>query len=321
MRLLETMVQKLNQDLETKLSAIKNAPMPLHGDRDAPNARRRAAMMLEVVREALMEGRIDLYLQPIVGLPQRKTRHYESFSRLRDERGQTLMPRDYLAIAEEEGLLPGIDNLLLFRCVQIVRRLASQERRVGIFCNISMHSLSDEIFFPRFLQFLAKNQDLSDSVIFEIGQDAFEQRDGLQARHMARLVDLGFRFSIDKVHALDLDLSMLKRSGVHFLKVSAQLLMEQLLDLEGGAGLPQMRDVHPGDFAPLFRKYGIEVIAEKVETERQVVDVLELDIAYGQGHLFGEPRPIKDQVLAETIPPSEFIRPALERNRPFLRAV
>ena len=66
----------------------------------------------------------------------------------------------------------------------------------------------------------------------------------------------------------------------------------------------------------LFRsRYGVEVIAEKIETERQVIDVLELDIAYGQGHLFGEPRAIRDDVLAETTPPADFMHGALGRRR------
>jgi cyclic-di-GMP phosphodiesterase TipF (flagellum assembly factor) len=52
-----------------------------------------------------------------------------------------MLPAEYLPAAEPEGLVSAIDNLLLFRCVQIVRRLAKQDRKVGIFCNISLHSL------------------------------------------------------------------------------------------------------------------------------------------------------------------------------------
>jgi cyclic-di-GMP phosphodiesterase TipF (flagellum assembly factor) len=100
---------------------------------------------------ALAENRVDLYLQPVVSLPQRRTVFYESFSRLRDETGRVMMPAEYLAVAEPEGLVTAIDNLLLFRCVQIVRRLAKQDRKVGIFCNISLASLADETFFPQFL--------------------------------------------------------------------------------------------------------------------------------------------------------------------------
>ncbi len=78
--------------------------------------------------------------------------------------------------------------------------------------------------------------------------------------------------------------------------------------------LKSMRDLQASDFAALTRRYGVEVIAEKVEAERQVIDILELDVGYGQGHLFGEPRAIRDQVLAETAPPADFMQAALRRK-------
>lgn len=129
---------------------------------------------------------------------------------------------------------------------------------------------------------------------------------------MAKLADLGFRFSIDKVQMLDLDFADLQRSDVKFIKVGADLLIEQLLDQDAGAALPSLRDIRADDFAALSRRYGLEIIAEKVEHERQVPDILELDIAMGQGHLFGEPRAIKEQVLAEADAPSEFVRSTLQ---------
>jgi cyclic-di-GMP phosphodiesterase TipF (flagellum assembly factor) len=45
-----------------------------------------------------------------------------------------------------------------------------------------------------------------------------------------------------------------------------------------------------------------------------VVDILDLNISYGQGHLFGEPRAIREQVLAESDPPAEFIREPMRKK-------
>ncbi len=307
-RMLEDLVQRMGEDLEAKLSGISHAPVHTHEGRRT----RQSAALLETVRDALTEGRVDLYLQPVVGLPQRRTVFYESFSRLRDDTGRVMMPAEYLSVAEPEGLVTAIDNLLLFRCVQIVRRLAKTDRKVGIFCNVSLASLGDEVFFPQFLEFLQDNKDLGGALIFELGQAAFEARGSHEARNMAKLADLGFRFSLDKVQTLDLDFADLQRSDVKFLKIGADLLLEQLLDIDGEPALRELKDIHAADFANLTRRYGVEVIAEKVEAERQVVDILELDIAYGQGHLFGEPRAIKDQVLAETDPPADFMRATMQ---------
>ncbi len=198
--------------------------------------------------------------------------------------------------------------------MQIVRRLAKQDRKIGIFCNISMASLADESFFPQFLDLLTANRDLAGALIFEIGQAAFDARGSVEARSMGKLADLGFRFSLDKVTDLDLDLQDLARSDVKFLKIGAQFLLEELTEIDGRLVLRSLPDLAAEDFTTLTRRYGVEVIAEKVEAERQVVDILELDIGYGQGHLFGEPRAIKEAVLSEAGPP-----PALAPSQPFPR--
>ncbi len=304
-RMLETLIQRMSETLEQR------AAQPVPTNPFEARHREQSNVLLATIHDALAENRVDLYLQPVVSLPQRRTIFYESFTRLRAADDRVMMLAEYLSVAEGEGLVPAIDNLLLFRCAQIVRRLARQDRKVGVFCNVALSSLGDETFFPRFLDFLSENRDLNQALIFELGQANFDARGAVEARNMAKLADLGFRFSIDKVQTLDLDFADLQRSDVKFMKVAADLLIEQLLDLDGASALPSLRDISAADFAGLTRRYGIELIAEKCESERQIVDILELDIAMGQGHLFGEPRAIKEAVLAETDPPADFIRSTL----------
>ena len=312
--ILEALVGRLSDTIEDLSDPRQTRSFGVAGAAGRGRPDPRTAALLETVREALAENRVDLYLQPVVSLPQRRTVFYESFSRLRDADGRVLMPAEYLRVAEPEGLVSAIDNLLLFRCVQIVRRLAKTDRKIGIFCNISLASLGDEVFFPEFLEFLSQNKDLHAALIFELGQSAFGERGSLEARNMAKLADLGFRFSLDKVTDLDLDFADLSRADVKFVKITADLLLEQLVEIDGRSALRSLPDVQATDYAALTRRYGVEVIAEKVETERQVIDVLELEIGYGQGHLFGEPRAIRDSVLAETDPPADYIQGALRRT-------
>lgn len=257
---------------------------------------------IDTVREALAANRVDLYLQPVVTLPQRRTAFYESYTRLRDATGRVLAPSAFMAAAEEAGLMAEVDNLLLFRCVQIVRRLTGQDRKVAIFCNVSLNSLSDETFFPEFLDFIRQNKDLSGSLIFEISQQAFEERDAIAARNMARMADFGFRFSIDQIAHVELDLTEMERAGVRFAKIGGARLLDAIDNYESIAGY-EAGAIATEDLAGLFGRHGIELIVDKIEDESTVVEVLEMDVAYGQGHLFGEPRPVRDDVL-ETTPDS-----------------
>jgi len=65
------------------------------------------------------------------------------------------MPAQYIRIAAPAGLMSVVDNLLLFRCVQIVRRLTQRHRDVGVFCNNFRSHAPDSEFFPQFLRLYA----------------------------------------------------------------------------------------------------------------------------------------------------------------------
>ena len=59
---------------------------------------------IDTVRDALSANRVDLYLQPVVTLPQRRVAFYEGYTRLRDATGRVLTPASFIAAAEEAGV-------------------------------------------------------------------------------------------------------------------------------------------------------------------------------------------------------------------------
>jgi len=249
------------------------------------------AQLLDVVRSSLEMNRVDLYLQPIVSLPQRRLRYYEALTRLRADDGEIIMPRHYLRVAETAGLISTIDNLLLFRCVQVVRRLIERSREVGVFCNISSHSLQDNLFFPQFLEFMESNVDLAGRLIFEFGQETIEMCGPMELANLRRLAGLGFQFSMDRVSNLQIDPEFLHDRNFRFVKVPTPVL----LDEERNAA----SDLHIGDFKQMLSRYGLDLIAEKIEDDRVAAEVVEIDVDFGQGFLFGEPRPVKATALDE----------------------
>jgi cyclic-di-GMP phosphodiesterase TipF (flagellum assembly factor) len=243
--------------------------------------------LLETIRASLEENRVDLYLQPIVSLPQRKLRYYEALSRLRDAGGGVIMPAQYIAIASAAGLMSVVDNLLLFRCVQVLRRLATRTREIGIFCNISAATLSDAEFFPQFLDYMSANKDLAGLIIFEFSQDTVLKAGAAGEKNLARLAEMGFALSMDHVQTLALDFVKLKRIGFSHLKVRA----ETLLDGMSGAGAA----VAAEDFKKLLSRHGLNLIAERVEEEKTVLSLLDYAVDFAQGYLFGEPRAVRDE--------------------------
>jgi cyclic-di-GMP phosphodiesterase TipF (flagellum assembly factor) len=299
LKLIDQIVDKLGAAMDARLQTIQGAGniTPI-----TPSA---ALGPMDLVREALLENRVELHLQPIVQLPQRKTAFYEGFTRLKDAGGRLILPQEFIPAAEQAGLMGTIDNVLLFRCVQIVRKLMKQDRRIGIFCNLSPSALADEHFFPQFLDFMREHRDLAGSLIFEIPQDAYENRTSIEARAMAKLVDLGFRFSIDRVTNSEIDLPDLERSGVRYVKIAASTLIEQVVRRGLRPRSAITRELAAADIAAVYQRYGIDLIAERIESEDAVIEVLDIDVPFGQGHLFGAPRAIKESLMEETAPPRE----------------
>jgi cyclic-di-GMP phosphodiesterase TipF (flagellum assembly factor) len=57
-------------------------------------------------------------------------------------------------------------------------------------------------------------------------------------------------------------------------------------------------DIHPSDISDLLGRFGIDLIAERIEGERSVVDLLDYDVRFGQGFLFAPPRPLRPEGAA-----------------------
>src|SRR3954454_17766560 len=227
-----------------------------------------SAIVAQIAR-AVEANRVDLFLQPIVTLPQRKVRYYEALTRLRDDDGTLFAPEDFQSYAENSGLMPAIDNLMVFRCVQVVRRLSTKNREVGLFCAISGSTLINALTFREITEFLEANRVLAPHLVFELSQFAVRAMGPIEQECLASLAELGYRFSMGHVADLRIEPRELAEQGFRFIKVPAALLLSRA----AAAG-----DIHPADFSDLLGRFGIDLIADKIEGESTVVDLLDYDV-------------------------------------------
>lgn len=269
-----TLDKKPEDDLGEKVE-----PRSAVGPRRAPiRLIKREDQLLKVVKESLSENRIDLYLQPLVSLPSRKKVHYECFSRVRDEDGRIVLPRQYMKVAENKGLIGTIDNLLLFRLIQLVRRMGKRKPDLRFFCNMSRYSMEDEEFFPQFIDFMTANEEFAGRLVFEISQQDFKILDGDVLERLKILGQRGFGFSLDMVTEFDDSFTELEKYNFQFIKADLSALME---------AHPERGDVDA--FKSSLRRRGMQLVASRVETEDMVLQALESQVEFAQGYLFGEP--------------------------------
>ena len=239
------------------------------------------------IRNAIEENQIDIYLQPMVTLPQRKVRFYEAVTRLRGEGDQLVAAEDFVGIAETAGLIGRIDHMMMLRCVQVLRRLMVRNKDVGVFCNVAAATLGNPAIFTQCLDFLEANRALAPSLVLEFKQATFRNLGATESEHLAALAERGYRFSIDHVTDLRIEPRDLADRGVRFVKVAAAMLLDQRRT--------SVSDIHPSELSDLLGRFGIDLIAERIEGERAVVDLLDYDVRFGQGFLFAPPRPLRPE--------------------------
>jgi cyclic-di-GMP phosphodiesterase TipF (flagellum assembly factor) len=247
--------------------------------------------MLDIVAQAIEGGRVDLYLQPTVTLPERRPRYFEALTRIRTKSDELVLPSAYLPVAEASGMVPLIDNVQLVKSVQALRRLGANSRVKGIFCNISVRTLLDPEFFPELVEFMEENSGLSESLIFEVGQPAILGLESSELGSLDTLGALGYGFSLDDVADLDVDFAGLRDRHFRFVKIDAKTFLH---DMEvRGKGLPG------ADMKSYLDTFDLKLIVERVEDESLVAKLLDYGVDLAQGDLFGAPKPVSPALLRE----------------------
>ena len=242
------------------------------------------AVVLELIRYAVRHDAIDLFLQPIVSLPQRKIRMFEVFGRIRTASGTWVPAGRFLELARQEMMLPALDNLMLLRCLQSLRARANKEdgeHNVPYILNIASTTLHDKGFMGDLVTFLSEHRTMASRLVFELSQRDLQAMDQAMISVMDGLSRLGCRFSMDGVRQRRLDINILKSRHIRFIKMDAAWMVKESA-MKGG--FSRLRR-----FKKQLDAQGIDLIVEKIENETILRELLDHSVDYGQGWLFGKP--------------------------------
>jgi EAL domain-containing protein (putative c-di-GMP-specific phosphodiesterase class I) len=242
----------------------------------------------ELVAAAIGAHAIDIYLQPIVSLADRRTRFYEMFAEVADETGEPIGSGAVSAAAVRLGLRAELDGIVLSRAAEIVTRLIDRGRARPFFVRLSRGSLADTTILKLFVEMMRSSRTLTDFLVFELEIGELRSLTAIEKESLASLGQLGFRFAATAISAIDGDIADLAAARVAFLKVGPRVLAAAAG--AGGTGL--------SDALAAQRRAGIELVIEGIE-DGEILPLAEsYNIALGQGGLFSEPRPIKPDVLS-----------------------
>jgi cyclic-di-GMP phosphodiesterase TipF (flagellum assembly factor) len=290
---LESLVKELARESGGARAAT---PDPDRAGAPPPTAYRPATMAEPAARspdarrlaEAIEAERVDVYLEPIQGLDDRKPRHFEISVRLRDVAGAEIVPPRVLnQFARANGLGARLDAVKLPRIARIADRVRSNGRVSDVLTTLNGESLADNAFIDRLAD--AFSNEPPSGIVLAFSQADVRAFARLHWDTLAALADLGVRFAIEEVTDLDMDFEALGTCRFAFVKLDAAVFL---------GGLPAASGLIPAaDVCRHFARSGLALVVGRIDDERALARILGFGVGLGQGALFGGPRPVRQDVL------------------------
>lgn len=270
-----------------RASTTMATPAPRSGELgDAPSPYARLA----VIAEAVAADRVDLLLDPILALEDRKARHFEVSVHLRGDTGELLDTEGMGELIAGTGLLARIDAAKMTRTAAVADRLAQRGSSASLFANLQPESLSDNSFLDTFADTFVDQQPLCARLVLSFTQADVRDFADVHWEAIATMSELGFRFALEHVTDLDMDFELLKDHGFTFVKLDASVFLE---------GMRSADDLVPSaDICRHMAGLGFGLIVGGIVDEMDLAKIVGFGVVLGQGTLFGAPRSVAVDIKA-----------------------
>lgn len=241
------------------------------------------------LRRSLVRDEIEPFYQPIVRLSDGRIAGFEALMRWRHSRRGLLPPDDFIALAEELGLLPEFGRWMI---AAVARQLATWRRDhprsdpIKISVNLSPDELERDGLVEHVAEQIRRNGLPPRALTLEITESQIMKDPEHAADVLRGLREAGAGLSLDDFGTGFSSLSYLSRLPFDALKID-RYFVRTMATHEGSAKI--VRSV-----SALGRDLNLEVVAEGVESRLMAERLQEVGCAYGQGYGYAPALPARE---------------------------
>ena len=247
-------------------------------------ARARAALLSEL-QGAFQRGELFVVYQPQIALGTSEFVGLEALVRWRKPDGTMIPPDQFIALAEQSGLILPLGDWVLTTACCVMRQLLDTgmaPQRMAV--NVSMVQFQRPDFVER-VDLALQTSGLSGSRLeLEITESVAMVSEQMIAQSLAKLRERNISIAMDDFGTGYSSLSYLERLRFDRLKVDRSFVLQM-----SGSSAPRITEM----ILQLGHKLGVRVIAEGIEDQSTLERLLQMGCDEGQGYHIGRPMPLE----------------------------
>lgn len=276
--------QTLFRGAETTLEAAAHADdgcmayLPGHEE-----VRARQLAIIASFESACRDGQLSLHYQPKVELASGRVHECEALLRWQHPELGFVPPDEFITLAERSGNIRRLSDWVLDTAIAQVSTWRRRGLEMTVAVNLSAHDLADPELHGVIEDALGRHRASASWLVLEITESAVVHDTAGATRALLALKDLGFRISIDDFGTGQSSLAQLKKLPVDELKIDKSFVLE--LDTSADDALIVRSTIELG------HNLGLGIVAEGVENEASLRQLMDYACDKAQGYHFARPLP------------------------------
>lgn len=238
------------------------------------------------LREAIENGDLQLFLQPIVDLRTGKIVKCEALSRWTTSDGNQISPDVFIPLAEKSDLIFPFGDWLINEACHAVNILKAANLDIRLAINISGRQVSNLALLDQIKTALYEHQVAANHLSIELTESVFIESLDAVSILLNELRAMGVTISIDDFGTGFSSLVYLKKLPIDELKIDRSFVSELEKNTDDQAIVQAILG--------LAKNLSINIIAEGIETQQQQLFLQDNQCTYGQGYLYQRPVAISE---------------------------
>ncbi|MCR5823686.1 MAG: EAL domain-containing protein [Lachnospiraceae bacterium] len=237
----------------------------------------------EIIRDAIDNDRIEAFYQPIYSVREKRFVSAEALARIRREDGSIVPPYLFIPVAEKNGTIIKIGEIVFEKTCQLLSREMLNERFDidYIEVNLSTVQCSYECLADSFVSIMNKNHVDPAWINLEITETGSLAEKNILLKNMNELMIYGVTFSLDDFGTGNSNLNYIMDMPVKIVKFDRELISAYF---ENDKARHIMTSI-----IKMLKDMEFEIVAEGVETKEQAEEMMKLGVSYIQGYYYSKP--------------------------------